>query len=341
MPDAKTNRAGFPKEDYQGSATTLCKGCGHNSITNHLIKALYEFGIDPHKLAKMSGIGCSSKTTNYFANRSHGFNAVHGRMPALALGAKMASSELKLVGVSGDGDTASIGLGHFMHMVRRNLDILYLIENNGVYGLTKGQFSATANVGSKLKDGTVNVMSEIDCCAMAIQLEASYVARSFSGDGKQLVPLIKGALAQRGTALIDVISPCVTFNDHDGSTMSYDYMKEHEEALHTIDYIEPQPEVTVDYAAGETRAVPLPNGGILTLKKVGKDYDPSDKIAALARIEESRRQGVHLTGLLYVNPKRPDFTRLMNLVDEPLYSLGLERIRPSRAALAEVMAEFA
>ena len=340
MSDLKVNKAGIHRDVYKGVETTLCKGCGHNSITNHLIKALYEFGLEPWRMAKLSGIGCSSKTTAYFVSQAHGFNSVHGRMPSIALGANMANRTLKLIGVSGDGDTASIGIGQFVHLCRRNLDVVYIIENNGVYGLTKGQFSATANKGSKAKKGDTNPLEEIDCCAHAILLGANYVGRSFSGDGKQVVPLLKGALANRGSAILDIISPCVTFNDHPGSTMSYDYMKEHMLPLHTVDYVEPQPEVVVDYAEGSTKEVKLPDGGTIVLKKLERDYDPTSKVEAISRLDEARKNGQHLTGLIYADPDRPDFASLQGLIDTPLYALDAAALRPSRQDLATVMGEY-
>ena len=254
------NRIGLSRDHYKGAATTLCAGCGHNSITNHLIKALYELGIEPWKLAKMSGIGCSSKAPAYLVEAAHGFNGVHGRMPALAAGAKLADRDLIMLGISGDGDSISIGLGQFAHMIRRNLDITYVVEDNGTYGLTKGQFSATADVGSVQKRGQPNTLTPIDPCALAITLGCTFVARSFSGDGKQLVPLLKAAVAHRGTAVLDVISPCVTFNDHDGSTKSYAYVKEHEEELQDVSFIPYYEEVTVDYEPGTATDVELHDG---------------------------------------------------------------------------------
>ena len=265
------------------------RGCGHNSITNHLIKALYEYGVEPHKLAKMSGIGCSSKTPAYFVEQAHGFNGLHGRMPSAATGAKLANRELLVLGISGDGDTASIGLGQYCHMIRRNLDCTYIVENNGCYGLTKGQFSATADVGSTQKGGKVNEYATIDICGLAIELGATFVARSFSGDGKQLVPLLQAAFSHRGTAILDVISPCVTFNDHEGSTKSYAYVKDHDVVLHTADYIAGGREITVDYEPGTVRDVELEDGSHVLLRKVGVDYDPTDGIAALRTIHESPR----------------------------------------------------
>jgi len=263
----KTNLLGHERALYKGSPTTLCQGCGHNSITNHIIKALFEASVDPYMLAKMSGIGCSSKTPAYFLSRSHGFNACHGRMPSVSLGANLANKQLTVLGISGDGDTASIGIGQFVHMVRRNVDMLYIIENNGVYGLTKGQFSATADVGAELKSGEVNELATIDCCALAIQLGGSFVGRAFSGDGKQVVPLIQAGLAHPGTAVLDIVSPCITFNNHRGATKSYDWVEEHKELLHTLAYILPQEEITADYEPGSLTTVQQHDGSLLRLRK--------------------------------------------------------------------------
>src|SRR5512136_1195706 len=262
-PAPKTNRIGLTVLDYRGGKTTLCAGCGHNAISERIIDAAYEMGVQPENLVKLSGIGCSSKSPAYFMNRSHGFNAVHGRMPSIATGVALANHKVMLLGVSGDGDTASIGIGQFVHLMRRNLPLIYIIEDNGVYGLTKGQFSATADVGSQLKTGVVNDLPAIDLCAMAIELGCGYVARSFSGDMKQLVALIKGAIAHRGTALLDVISPCVTFNNHEDSTKSYGWGKSHEERINDFNFIAPQEEITVDYAPGEAKEVMMHDGSMM------------------------------------------------------------------------------
>jgi 2-oxoglutarate ferredoxin oxidoreductase subunit beta len=337
------NRLGLPREAYKGAATTLCAGCGHNSITNHLIKALYELGIPPARLAKMSGIGCSSKTPAYFVESAHGFNGVHGRMPSLATGAALANRDLIMLGVSGDGDTASIGLGQFAHLIRRNVDCTYIIEDNGTYGLTKGQFSATADLGSVQKKGSVNTFHPIDPCALALTLGCSFVARSFSGDGKQLVPLLKAALSHRGTAVIDVLSPCVTFNDHEGSTKSYVYIKDHGEVLaEDISYIPAyNQEILADYDPGTTCDVTLPDGSHLILQKLREDYDPSSRSAAYRAIEESSAAGRLLTGLLYIDPSSTDFTTTEHLPTRPLASLTEEELRPTREQFAQIMAEFA
>jgi 2-oxoglutarate/2-oxoacid ferredoxin oxidoreductase subunit beta len=335
------NRIGLSRDAYKGSATTLCAGCGHNSITNHMVKALYELGVEPHRLAKMSGIGCSSKTPAYFVESAHGFNGVHGRMPALTTGAQLANRDLIVLGVSGDGDTVSIGLGQFMHLIRRNVDCTYIIEDNGTYGLTKGQFSATADVGSVQKKGQVNTFQPIDPCAVALAVGCSFVARSFSGDGKQLVPLIKAALAHRGTAVLDVISPCVTFNDHDGSTKSYSWVKEHDQEIHDVSFIPYFEEIEVDYAPGEVKDVELHDGSHIILKKLGEEYDPTDRIGAMRQLEESRAGGQLLTGLLYVNEQMLDFASSEHLPGAPLRDLGEAELRLSRDQFATLMAEFA
>jgi 2-oxoglutarate ferredoxin oxidoreductase subunit beta len=341
MPVATLNRIGLSRDAYKGAATTLCAGCGHNSITNHLIKALYELGVEPHRLAKMSGIGCSSKTPAYFAEQSHGFNGVHGRMPSTVTGAQLADRDLILVGVSGDGDTVSIGLGQFMHMIRRNVDCTYIIEDNGTYGLTKGQFSATADVGSVQKKGTVNTYQPIDPCAVALSIGCSFVARSFSGDGKQLVPLLKAAIAHRGTALLDVISPCVTFNDHDGSTKSYSWVKEHDQQIQDVTFIPRFEEITVDYEPGTVTDVELFDGSHLVLKKLGPDHDPTDHFAAMRLVEESRARNQLVTGLLYVDEAQEDFATREQLPQLPLRDLGEDDLRPTREQFAKLMAELA
>ena len=336
------NRIGLARDAYKGAATTLCAGCGHNSITNHLIKAMYELGVQPSQLAKMSGIGCSSKTPAYLVESAHGFNGVHGRMPALTTGAKLANRQLIMLGVSGDGDTASIGLGQFAHLVRRNVDCTYIVEDNGTYGLTKGQFSATADVGSVQKRGAVNTYEPIDLCAMAITLGGTFVARSFSGDGKQLVPLLKAAIAHRGTALLDVISPCVTFNDHAGSTKSYDWVKEHEDALQDPSFIPYYEEVQVDYEPGTVKDVLLHDGSHLVLRKLAEhDHDPRDRTAAMRMIEEGRRDGHLVTGILYIDPEAEDFSTRENLPQKPLRDLGADELRLTRSQFDEVMAELA
>lgn len=343
-PQAKppaTNRLGHPMNVYKGAESTLCAGCGHDSITAQLIRALWESDVDPYMVAKMSGIGCSSKTTAYFLNLSHGFNGVHGRAAAVATGSYLGNHKLLHVAVSGDGDTASIGLGNFLHMVRRNVPIVYVIENNGVYGLTKGQFSATSDKGSTLKRGWVNEMEPIDCCALAIEMGCEYVARSFSGDIKQLVPLLKGAIAHHGTAVVDVVSPCVTFNNHEGSTKSLKYARDHEEPLHGIDFVPYYEQIKVDYEPGTVQELELHDGSRLLLKKLARDYDPTNKVLALAMLEEARRNRLFLTGLIYHNPQRsPNLGEQMNLTDEPLALLQDERLRPPADAMEKLMAMY-
>jgi 2-oxoglutarate/2-oxoacid ferredoxin oxidoreductase subunit beta len=339
-PPPNTNRIGLTRELYKGAPTTLCAGCGHNSITNHLIKALYEFGADPHRLVKMSGIGCSSKTPAYFVDRAHGFNGVHGRMPSAATGAALANRSLMVLGISGDGDTASIGLGQYCHMVRRNLDCTYIIEDNGCYGLTKGQFSATADLGAVLKKGQVNEFETIDVCGLAIELGATFVARSFSGDGKQLVPLLQAAFAHRGTAVIDIISPCVTFNDHVGSTKSYAYVKEHDFLLHTPDYVQAADEVVVDYEPGTVQVIELDNGAHILLRKLDVDYDATDRSLALRTVHDGRQKGEMVTGLLFINTEATDLATREQLPATPLVEFGEAELRPSPQAWDEFMQEF-
>ena len=339
---ATLNHIQLGRDAYKGAATTLCAGCGHNSITNHLIKALYELGVEPHRLAKMSGIGCSSKTPAYFVEQAHGFNGVHGRMPALTTGAQLADRRLIMLGVSGDGDTVSIGLGQFLHMVQRNVDCTYIVEDNGTYGLTKGQFSATADVGSVQKKGAVNTFQPIDPCAVALTLGCSFVARSFSGDGKQLVPLIKAAIAHRGMALLDVVSPCVTFNDHDGSTKSYSWVKEHDEEIHDVSFIPYFEEIAIDYEPGTTVSVEMHDGSHLLLKKLGAEYDPSDRRAAIQMVEESRGRGQLVTGLLYIDESMPDFATTERIpAERALRDLGEQDLRLSRADFDAFLDEFA
>src|SRR5881398_1784507 len=283
-PPPKTNRIGLAVMDYRGGRTTLCAGCGHNAISERIIDAMYEMGVKPERVAKLSGIGCSSKSPAYFMGRSHSFNAVHGRMPSVATGAVLANRSLMALGVSGDGDTASIGMGQFVHLMRRNLPIIYIIEDNGVYGLTKGQFSPTADLGSKLKTGVLNDLPPIDTCALAIELGATFVARSFSGDKKQLLALLKAALAHRGTVMLDVLSPCVTFNDHEGSTKSYSYVKDHDDPLEEVTFVPFFEDIAVDYEPGTSQEVTMHDGSKLYLRKLEEGYDPTDKIAALRRL---------------------------------------------------------
>ena len=336
----KTNRIGLCRTDYVGGKTTLCPGCGHDSITSSIITACFELGIDPNTLIKMSGIGCSSKTPAYFMSQSFAFNSVHGRMPSVATGALLANHSLKCIGVSGDGDTASIGMGQFVHLVRRNIPMVYIIENNGVYGLTKGQFSATADKGSKLKSGLVNDFPPIDCCAIAMELGCSFVARSFSGDNKQLVPLVQAALAHKGTALLDVISPCITFNNHEGSTMSYDNVRAHDIPLHEIGFVPFYEPITADFEPGTTKDIALPDGSHIHLRKLNRDYDPTNKMEALKSLSESKAKGELITGLIYIQEGNPDYTELMHLSEKPLSQLTEKELRPSKADLEAIMQEL-
>jgi 2-oxoglutarate ferredoxin oxidoreductase subunit beta len=318
--------------------STLCAGCGHNSITNHLIKALYEYGVQPHRLAKMSGIGCSSKTPAYFVDSAHGFNSLHGRMPSAATGAKLANRELLVLGISGDGDTASIGLGQFAHMIRRNIDCTYIVENNGCYGLTKGQFSATADVGSSSKGGKRNEYETIDICGVALELGATFVARSFSGDGKQLVPLLEAAFSHRGTAILDIVSPCVTFNDHEGSTKSYAHVKEHGFALHAPDFIAGSQEIVVDYEPGAAQDVEFEDGSHVILRKLDVEHDVTDRLGASRILHQTRERGELLTGLLYVDTKSRDFCEREAMPSAPLAHLGSSELRIGRDDWAALMA---
>jgi 2-oxoglutarate ferredoxin oxidoreductase subunit beta len=337
----RENRLGLTIVDYKGSETTLCAGCGHNSITNQIIKAAHGSGIQPWRVAKMSGIGCSSKTPAYFLGKSHGFNAVHGRMPSVATGAAVANRDLIVLGVSGDGDTASIGLGQFVHGVRRNAPFVYIVENNGVYGLTKGQFSATTEEGATTKKGLANELPPIDLCALAIQMGCGFVARSFSGSAKQLTALLQAALSFDGTSLVDVISPCVTFFNNEGSTRSYPYLKEHESELHTVDYIPHfSPIEEVDIEEGQSRDITLHDGSTMRLRGLGHDYDPRNRQAALDTLYKAELQREHLTGLLYFNPDRPDLHAQSNLAETPLAQLPADALRPGREALTKVLAKY-
>src|SRR5216117_2845779 len=299
-PPPKTNRIGLSVLDYRGGKTTLCAGCGHNAISERIIDAMYEMGVKPERVAKLSGIGCSSKTPAYFMNRAHSFNAVHGRMPSVATGAVLANRSLLALGVSGDGDTASIGVGQFVHLMRRNLPIIYIIEDNGVYGLTKGQFSATADLGSKLKTGVINDLPPVDTCAMAITLGATFVGRSFSGDKRQLHAMLKAAIAHRGTVMLDVVSPCVTFNDHEGSTKSYKYMKDHDEPIHEVSFVPQFEEINVDYDPGTTTQVTMHDGSHILLRKLEEEYDATNRIEAVRRLMQAHEKGEVLTGLFYI-----------------------------------------
>ena len=336
-PPKRVNRIGLESKDYRGTKTTLCAGCGHNAISERIISACYEMGVNPERVIKLSGIGCSSKSPAYFLGSSHGFNAVHGRMPSVGTGAMLANQHLIAIGVSGDGDTGAIGIGQFVHLMRRNLPIIYIIEDNGCYGLTKGQFSPTADLGSKLKTGVVNDLPPIDTCALAIELGATFVARSFSGDKKQLSTVLKTALSHRGTAMIDVLSPCVTFNDHEGSTKSYAYAKDHDDPVEEIDFVPFFEDIQVEYEPGTTQEVEMHDGSKLYLKKLDEEYNALDKMQALRVLNETQLRGEYATGVIYVEPDRDDFITMLNLVDEPLAKLPEEVVRPPKAAFDELM----
>jgi len=336
----KVNRIGLQVVDYRGGKTTLCAGCGHNAISERIIDAMYEMGVKPESVAKFSGIGCSSKSPAYFMNRSHSFNSVHGRMPSVATGAMLANKNLIALGVTGDGDTVSIGAGQFVHLMRRNLPIIYVIEDNGCYGLTKGQFSATADLGSTLKTGIVNDLPPVDTCIMAIQLGATFVGRSFSGDKKQLHAMLKAAIAHKGTVMLDVVSPCVTFNDHEGSTKSYKYVLDHEEPLHEVDFVPVFENISVEYDPGTAFEVTMHDGSHLRLRKLEEEYNPTDKIQAVTRLMEAHAKGEVLTGVFYINAKAPTFIDMLNVTDQPLATLPQSVTRPSREALEQCMEEL-
>jgi 2-oxoglutarate/2-oxoacid ferredoxin oxidoreductase subunit beta len=339
-PGLPKNDLGYTHRDYEGKVSTLCAGCGHDSITASIIEACFELSIEPHRVAKISGIGCSSKTPDYFLGNSHGFNTVHGRMPSVLTGANLANRDLIYLGVSGDGDSASIGVGQFIHAIRRGVNMVYIVENNGVYGLTKGQFSATADRGSKSKKGVTNSDSPIDLVAMALQLGASYVARSFSGDKTQLVPLIKGAIEHEGAAFIDVVSPCVAFNNHSGSTKSYDYVREHNEAVNRLDVITGRDPITVDYAPGATEIVEQHDGTKLVLRKLGADYEIHDRLAAMSFLAAHSAKGHVVTGLIYMDRESEDMHASHNTVKTPLNALGTADLVPGSAALDKINASF-
>jgi 2-oxoglutarate ferredoxin oxidoreductase subunit beta len=336
LPGQKQNELGLYQRDYEGSMSTLCAGCGHDSITAALIQALWEMSIAPEQLIKMSGIGCSSKTPAYFVHGAHGFNSVHGRMPSVATGATAANRDLICIGISGDGDSLSIGFGQFGHVIRRNLNMLYMIENNGVYGLTKGQFSAATDPGSTSKKGVVNHMQNINAMATSISMGASFVARAFSGDREQLVPLLKAGMAHPGCAVLDIISPCVTFNDQVGSTKSYAYVREHSHTATNADLVLPQAEITADYAEGETVPIKLHDGSTILLKKVDKEYDPTSRSKALAYLEKYRDQGEIVTGLLFINEDLPDLHGIFNTAKTPMKDLRYRDLNPGSEALARL-----
>ena len=340
VPTPKVNRLGLPILEYRGGKSTLCAGCGHNAISERIIDALYEMGVQPERVMKLSGIGCSSKSPAYFLSRAHSFNSVHGRMPAVATGAILANHTMQALGVSGNGDTASIGMGQFVHMMRRNLPMIYIIEDNGVYGLTKGQFSATADIGSKLKTGVVNDLPPIDTCSLAIQLGATFVGRSFSGDKKQLLSMLKAAIAHKGTVMLDVISPCVTFNDHEGSTKSYKFMQENDEPINELGFVPSFEDIDVDYDAGTTTDVRMHDGSQLRLRKLLEDYDPTDKVRAVHTLMESQAKDEVLTGVFYVNPEAPTFIDHLNLVDVPLGTQPESVTKPGKDVLDKINASL-
>jgi 2-oxoglutarate ferredoxin oxidoreductase subunit beta len=335
--EPKVNHIGLPMLEYRGAKSTLCAGCGHNAISERIMDAMYEMGVEPERVMKMSGIGCSSKSPAYFMARSHSFNGVHGRMPATATGAILGNHTMATIGVSGDGDTASIGMGQFVHLMRRNLPMIYIIEDNGVYGLTKGQFSATADLGSKLKTGVINDLPAIDTCALAIQLGATFVGRSFSGDKKQLLSMLKAAIAHKGTVLLDVISPCVTFNDHEGSTKSYKFMHENDEPINELGFVASFDDIDVDYDSGEIYEVEMHDGSNLRLRKLLEDYDPTDKANAVRTLMEAEEKDEILTGVFYINTEKESFIDQLNLVDEPLSTLPESQTKPPKEVLDRLM----
>lgn len=339
-PELPKNKLGYSIDFYEGALSTLCAGCGHDSISASIVRACYESNIEPHRLAKLSGIGCSSKTPTYFLSNSHGFNSVHGRMPSVATGANLANKDLIYFGVSGDGDTASIGMGQFVHAIRRNLNMVYIVMNNGCYGLTKGQDSATADLGSKNKSGNVNLFESIDLASMAIELGAGFVAQSFSGDKNQLVPLLKAAIHHPGFAFINVISPCVTFNNNVGSTKSYDYVREHIEATATMDFVPEMTEITTEYNEGTTKKVKMHDGSYISLHKLAQGWDPLDKLSAMNAIHHARQNNELLTGLLYLNTESSDLHNLIQTTDRPLNTLKEEDLCPGSEALKNINAEL-
>jgi 2-oxoglutarate ferredoxin oxidoreductase subunit beta len=339
-PELPKNKLGYSVDHYEGALSTLCAGCGHDSISAGIIQACFEMNIEPHKLAKLSGIGCSSKTPAYLLSNSHGFNSVHGRMPSVATGANLANRDLIYLGVSGDGDTASIGMGQFVHVIRRNLNMLYIVMNNGCYGLTKGQDSATADQGSKNKSGNVNLFESIDLASLAIELGATFVAQSFSGDKAQLVPLIKAALKHPGFAFINVISPCVTFNNNVGSTKSYDYVRHHVEATSTIDFVPEMKTITTKYDEGTLQKVKMHDGSFISLNKLAKDWDPLNRVSATNAVLNARAKNEILTGLLYMNPECSDLHHLLQTNDKPLNSLTKEELCPGSEMLKTINADL-
>lgn len=337
-PDSPKNALGYTKKFYEGALSTLCAGCGHDSVSGAIIQACFEMAVEPHRVAKLSGIGCSSKTPTYFLANSHGFNSVHGRMPSVATGAYLANRDLMYIGVSGDGDSASIGMGQFVHAIRRNLNITYIIMNNGCYGLTKGQDSATADVGSINKSGAANLYNAIDMVGLALELGASFIARSFSGDKEQLIPLIKAGMSHPGFALIDVVSPCVTFNNNAGSTKSYDYTREHIEATAAVDFVPLMSEITTQYDEGNSVAVQLHDGSTIHLNKLAPDFNPRDRHSAVNKLYESKASGEILTGLIFIDPEGRDLHHMLNTTDTPLNALEKDKLCPGSSVLEGINA---
>lgn len=339
-PGAAKNKLGLTLTPYEGPVSTLCAGCGHDSISAAIVQAVWSLSVEPHRIAKMSGIGCSSKTPNYFLNKAHGFNSVHGRMPSVTTGATVANHELLYIGVSGDGDTASIGMGQFSHVIRRNLNMMYIVENNGCYGLTKGQDSATADEGSKSKKGRTTQFEGIDLVALALDLGATFIARSFSGDKEQLVPLMQAAMSHKGFALIDVVSPCVTFNNHTGSTKSYDYTREHVEAGSVIDFVPFEKEINLKQSKGSTKKVELFNGTSVNLSKLSSDYDPTSRRAAITTLLDHKENDKLLTGLIYLDPESENFHEMLNISNTPLNELEQEALCPGSNILTDINTNF-
>lgn len=339
-PELPKNKLGYSVDYYEGALSTLCAGCGHDSISAAIVQSCFDLNIEPHRLAKLSGIGCSSKTPAYFLSNSHGFNSVHGRMPSVATGANLANKDLIYLGVSGDGDSASIGMGQFVHVVRRNLNMVYIVMNNGCYGLTKGQDSATADLGSKNKSGKTNLFESIDLASLAIELGAGFVAQSFSGDKSQMIPLIKAAINHPGFAFINVISPCVTFNNNVGSTKSYDYVRQHIEATSTIDFVPEMTEITTKYDEGSTASVKLHDGSSLVLSKLEKDWDPKNRHSAINAMQNAKERGEILTGMLFVDEESEDLHQLIQTSDTPLNTLAEKDLCPGSKALQEINASL-
>jgi 2-oxoglutarate ferredoxin oxidoreductase subunit beta len=339
-PSLPRNELGLTRRDYEGGMSTLCAGCGHDSVTAAIVEAIWAMSIRPEQLVKLSGIGCSSKTTAYFDSGGHGFNAVHGRMPSIATGAISANRDLHYIGVSGDGDTLSIGFGQFAHAIRRNLNMLYIIENNGVYGLTKGQFSASADIGTKAKRGEENFQPPVDPVLTALTLGGNFIARSFSGDKEQLVPLIMAGLKHRGFALIDVLSPCVTFNDHQGSTKSYSFVRENYDTVVHADFIAPAQEITASYAAGESMSVPMHDGSRILLRKLDPSYDPTDRARAYAYLRSKLAQGEYVTGLIHVDESSPEYHEINGSAATPMNQLPYSKLSPGSQGLQKILNRY-